>query len=58
MVSNMDITTTIYCTQLKLDQSDKPEPDHQAAPDSRVSGKLSRELLSIYKERILVFQLD
>ena len=58
MVSNMDITTTIYCTQLELDQFDEPEPDHQAAPDSRESDKLSREFLSIYKDRILVFSLD
>jgi hypothetical protein len=58
MASNMDIITAIYCTQLKLDQCDEPEPDHQASRDSHASGKLSREFLSIYTDRILVFPFD
>jgi hypothetical protein len=58
MASNMDIVTAIYWTQLKLYQCDEPGPDHQAAHDSHASGKLARELLSIHKERILVFPFD
>ena len=56
MTSNMDIITAIYCTQLKLDH--EREPDRQAVPESSESGKHSRELLSVYKEKILVFPFD
>ena len=56
----MHIITTIYCTELKLDQRNAQDSDHEDAlqPATSEPAELTREFLSIYQGRNRVEPMD